>query len=273
MKEKKLYWLKMKQGFFDDKAIKKLRSLAGGDTYTIIYLKMLLTSLKENGIIYYDGIESTFPEEVALEISENPDDVKMTMAYLQAKGLLETNIDQNFLFMTEVPELVGSETTAAARKRKQRAKNLNLERNNVTNASHLGHTDIDIDIEKDIDIDIEKECERTNSKPYSDNCIQNGYKLDTEVRLDNKKSNEPEKPVRHKYGEYQNVLLNDNDFEKLKAEFPDDWEDRIERLSSYMRSTGKSYKDHLCTIRNWARKDNKHSPAGGKSILEEWGNA
>lgn len=65
----------------------------------------------------------------------------------------------------------------------------------------------------------------------------------------------PPKPVRHKYGRYKNVLLTDEDFDKLKQEFPSDWGDRIERLSEYIASSGKSYKNHLATIRNWARKD------------------
>jgi len=60
---------------------------------------------------------------------------------------------------------------------------------------------------------------------------------------------------RHKYGEYENVLLSDSDMEKLKDEFPNDWNERIERLSYYMESKGKTYKNHLATIRNWARKD------------------
>ena len=89
-------------------------------------------------------------------------------------------------------------------------------------------------------------------------------------------SDEP-KETRHKYGEYKNVLLSDKDFEKLKAEFPSDYEERIERLSAYMRSTGKSYKDHLATIRNWARRDKeKEKPAekpksGIKSDEEVYG--
>lgn len=61
--------------------------------------------------------------------------------------------------------------------------------------------------------------------------------------------------VKHKHGQYGNVLLTDEDLGKLKTEFPVDWSDRIERLSEYMASTGKSYKNHLATIRNWARKD------------------
>lgn len=62
------------------------------------------------------------------------------------------------------------------------------------------------------------------------------------------------KPQKHKYGEYKNVLLTDDELQKIKTEYSD-WEDRIERLSSYVASTGKSYKSHYATIRNWARKD------------------
>jgi hypothetical protein len=62
------------------------------------------------------------------------------------------------------------------------------------------------------------------------------------------------KETRHKYGEYSNVLLTDSDMKKLKEEFPTDWGERVERLSAYMASTGKSYKNHLATIRNWARR-------------------
>ena len=67
-------------------------------------------------------------------------------------------------------------------------------------------------------------------------------------------SSKPKKPTKHKHGEYNNVLLTDAELEKLKAEYPD-YEERIERLSSYVASTGKSYKSHYATIRNWARKD------------------
>ena len=77
-----------------------------------------------------------------------------------------------------------------------------------------------------------------------------------------KESNTKKKEPRHKYGEYQNVLLSDSDIEKLKTEFPTDWEERIERLSYYMESKGKSYKNHLATIRNWARRDRSGNKAG-----------
>lgn len=69
------------------------------------------------------------------------------------------------------------------------------------------------------------------------------------------------KPTRHKYGLYENVLLTDEDYRKLQEEFPHDYSDRIERLSEYMASSGKPYKNHLATIRNWAKKDKPQTQA------------
>ena len=113
--------------------------------------------------------------------------------------------------------------------------------------------------------------------------IPNGYQMDTQYRLgkdslelgkdslDEDMSDEPTKPTRHKYGEYKNVLLSDEDYAKLISEFPD-WEERIERLSSYIASTGKRYKNHLATIRNWARKDKEQAPQkkGTMETAFEW---
>lgn len=82
------------------------------------------------------------------------------------------------------------------------------------------------------------------------------------------------KKVRHKYGEYSNVLLSDEDMEKLKAEFPNDYQERIERLSEYMASSGKTYKNHLATIRNWARKDKNNDGQNSANVSKtdgsEW---
>lgn len=60
---------------------------------------------------------------------------------------------------------------------------------------------------------------------------------------------------KHKYGEYLNVLLTDDELKKLKEQFPVDWSDRIERLSEYIATTGKTYKSHLAVIRAWAKRD------------------
>jgi len=113
-------------------------------------------------------------------------------------------------------------------------------------------------------------------------CIQHVSTLDTQVRLgkdrvrlelgeDSIEEAEPPKTVRHKYGLYENVLLTDEEFQKLQEEFPHDCFERIERLSEYIASTGKKYKSHLATIRAWARKDtvkNMDGRKGGNVFLE-----
>ena len=85
---KRYYWLKMPEDFFKSLRIKKLRKLAGGDTYTIIYLKLQLLSLNSEGVLQYKGIEKTFEEEIALEIDEDVENVIVTMNYLRTCGLL-----------------------------------------------------------------------------------------------------------------------------------------------------------------------------------------
>ena len=117
---KKYYWLKLKEDFFRDKKIKKLRRIAGGDTYTIIYLKMQLLSLKREGKLIFEGVEENFVEELALEIDEEPDNVKMTVAFLLSNKLIE-EIDEDEYMLPQAVESMGSESSSAARMRKHRA--------------------------------------------------------------------------------------------------------------------------------------------------------
>lgn len=86
--------------------------------------------------------------------------------------------------------------------------------------------------------------------------------LDIDIDLVNKeKINRKEKPVKHQYGTYNNVLLSDVELQKLQAEFPTDWQERIDNVSGYCRSHGKAYRDYLATIRNWARRDARQGNA------------
>ncbi len=101
---KRYYWLKLQKDFFTQPKIKKLRKIAGGDTYTIIYLKMQLLSLNNGGKLFFEGIEENFPEEIALTIDEDPDNVKVTVQYLLSQGLIEPCSETEFL-MTETQSL------------------------------------------------------------------------------------------------------------------------------------------------------------------------
>lgn len=153
--KKRYYWLKLPKNFFLQKEIKKLRNIAGGDTYTVIYLKMALLSISEEGRLYFDGIEEDFASELALELDEEVENVKITIAYLLSVGLLET-IDEDEIFLTSVPSMIGSEAASTQRSRKSRNSKKALQCNtSATPVQHQCNTEIEIEKEKDKEIDIE----------------------------------------------------------------------------------------------------------------------
>ncbi|VJJ19360.1 putative phage-associated protein [Streptococcus pneumoniae] len=146
LKNKRYFWIQLAQDFFKSKEMKLLRKIAGGDTHTIIYLKMMLISLEDGGHIYYDGLADNLAEEIALVIDENVEDIKITLIFLESKGLLTRNSDRDY-FLEQVPEMVGSETASTRRSRKHRELQ-KLHCNTIATTCN-GDIDIDKEIEKD----------------------------------------------------------------------------------------------------------------------------
>ena len=93
--EKRNYWLKLKEDFFTQLQVKKLRKIAGGDTYAIIYQKILLFSIKTNGYVIFQGIEKTFAEELALILDEEVDNIKITLEFMKVNKLIEKTKNEN----------------------------------------------------------------------------------------------------------------------------------------------------------------------------------
>ncbi|WP_431689658.1 phage replisome organizer N-terminal domain-containing protein [Peptostreptococcus anaerobius] len=148
---RRYYWLKLKEDFFTDKRIKRLRKISGGDTYTIIYLKLLLLSLKDSGKLYYDGVETDFIKELALTIDETEDDVMVTVNYIVAQGLMEIITENDEYFLTEIPSLIGSETASTRRSRKSRGQKA-LQCNTGATSCNLFQQNCNGDIEIDKEI-------------------------------------------------------------------------------------------------------------------------
>lgn len=63
------------------------------------------------------------------------------------------------------------------------------------------------------------------------------------------------KVTKHKYGEYKHVQLTDTQLKELQNEFPNNWQEWIDRVDTYCESSGKHYNNYLATIKNWAKKD------------------
>ncbi len=117
---KRYYWLRLKEGFFDSKHIKYLRSQTDGDKMTIVYLQLQLKSLKSDGVIKYDKLLPSCNEEIAFDLGEPIELIDKTISLLKTLKLVE-ELDDDSLYLTAVKELVGSETNAAQRMRKMRS--------------------------------------------------------------------------------------------------------------------------------------------------------
>lgn len=151
MSSKKYYWLKLKNDFFSDFKIKKIRKIAGGDTYTIIFQKIMLLSIREDGIIKFHGIEKTLHEELSLILDEDVSNVEITLSLMNSIGLIEQLTDKEFL-LPSVPALIGSEGDTAERMRKHRQK-MNSQKQLSSHCDALvtkSDTEKEIELEKDI---------------------------------------------------------------------------------------------------------------------------
>ena len=152
---KRYFWLKLHKDFFQRKEIKRLRKIAGGDTYTIIYLKMLLRSIMSDGKLYFDGLEDDFASELALDLDEKEENVQITIQYLLKSGLLEMCSDEEY-YLPDTKDSTGCETAVAVRVRRHREKQKALQCNaDVTQMKHLCNGEIEKELEKDKEIDKE----------------------------------------------------------------------------------------------------------------------
>ena len=143
---RRYYWLQLKDDFFNSKEMKLMRKLPGGEEITIIYLKMMLASLAEQGKLYFEGLAEDLAEELSLIIDEDPEAIRLTLMFLTKKKLLTTSDNYQFN-LEQVPEMVGSETASTRRSRKHREMQKLLQCNTTATKGN-GDIDIDIDIDK-----------------------------------------------------------------------------------------------------------------------------
>ena len=163
---KKYYWLKLKEDFFSQPKIKKLRRIAGGDTYTIIYLKLQLLSLKNEGNLYFEGIEDDFIEELSLTIDEDVENVKITVSYLIAQNLLE-EVEKDEFSLPEAKVSIGTESESTQRVRRLRERRKQQKSVTCNVDVTKCNTEIEIELEKEIKKDIDKEIKK-KKEPFED---------------------------------------------------------------------------------------------------------
>lgn len=163
---KKFYWLKLKDNFFQQKEIKKLRKIAGGDTYTIIYLKLQLLSLENEGVLVYEGVEKDFAEQLSYEIDEDRDNIEITLQFMNANKLIE-ELEENTFFLPKINECIGKESESAERMRRMRARQKEIKDKNVTllrSGDECDVTSVTCDTEKEKEKELEKKLDIEKEK-------------------------------------------------------------------------------------------------------------
>lgn len=163
-KTKIYFWLKVDKKFFDNLFIKRLKNMPGGYTMTVIYIRLMLESLEDDCILYYEGYFDSLVQELALKLDVSEDDINMTVAYFTKCGLIQID-DDGHATLSQAKAMVESETNWAKYKRDQRKNSQDLPKlENVQNKKTLSNS---------CPTEIEKE-NRVNSKSnnlYLDNIL------------------------------------------------------------------------------------------------------
>lgn len=145
---KRFYWLKIGATFFDDLKIQKLRKIAGGDTFTCIYLKLMILSLKNDGNIYFESIFEDIEDELAIKLNETVENIKATLVFCKSMKMIEI-YENKSLFFKQVKDITGSESSSAERVRKYRA-------STNKNKSKVLHCNKNVTTEKEKELDNKK---------------------------------------------------------------------------------------------------------------------
>lgn len=122
--DKRYYWLKLPEDFYDDDTIQWIEDQENGPAYVNFYLKLLLKSLSDDGrLIRYVG-QRLMPYDVkslARLTNTDTDTVRVALELFVKIGLIEM-LETGEIYMSQIDEMIGRETESARRKRKYRAR-------------------------------------------------------------------------------------------------------------------------------------------------------
>ena len=212
---RKYYYLKLKENYFDEDAIVLLESMQDGILYSNILLKLYLKSLKNGGKLQLDENIPYTAQMIATITRQQVGTVERALQIFMKLGLVEP-LPSGALYMSNIELLIGQSSTEGERKRRAR---LALQE------------------------------QKALPKAGADKCPPYQADKERERELDTGQT------ARAAYGRYENVFLSQSELDGLKADLPDKWNYYIDRLSCHIASSGKRYKSHAATIYKWAQED------------------
>lgn len=247
---KKYYYLKLKENFFDSDELIMLESQPDGHLYSNILLKLYLRSLKNEGKLMFNDRIPYNAEILAKVTRHNVAVVEKALFLFEELGLIE-KLDNGAIYMLDIQNFIGKSSNEADRIRDYRSR-INKEKQNLLDGSTnvvqmYDKSTPKIELEKELDLDIELDIKKDNSTPAP----SKSKKI---------------KPQKHKHGEFQHVLLTDDEFERLKKDF-NFYEELIKKLDEYIETSGKKYKNHNLVLRGWVL--NWYNEQGYKATRKE----
>lgn len=259
MNDKRFYWIKLKTNFFEQDAIDFLLSQPNGSDYIALYLKLCTMTANTNGQLATQIGEILIPYD-AQKIARDTkyfsvDTVVVAMELFKRLGLIY-EINDNLLQIANYENMVGSS------KMDEHAKRLNAERQRRFKANQKQKMlESNVTVTHGVTL-------KDNAK-IRDKSIENRDK-DKDICFDKSK------PTKHKYGEYNHVLLTDKEHEHLLELYGDSLDEHIRILDEYIETSGKKYKNHCLVIQKWVHerylkdhKNNEHVQLDSKFYTQE----
>ena len=217
---RKYYYLKLKENYFDEDAIVLLESMQDGILYSNILLKLYLKSLKNGGKLQLDENIPYTAQMIATITRQQVGTVERALQIFMKLGLVEP-LQNGALYMSNIELLIGQSSTEGERKRRAR---LALQEQKA-----LPKAGAD------------------KCPPYQADICPPEIEIEKEIEKERERELDTGQPARAAYGRYENVFLSQSELDGLKADLPGKWDYYIDRLSCHIASSGKRYKSHAAT--------------------------
>ena len=163
---KKYYYLRLKDNFFDSDELKILESMKDGYLYSNILLKLYLRSLKNDGKLVVNERIPYSADMLASVTGHQVGTIKQALSVFKDLGLIDV-LDNGAIYMLDIQNFIGKGSSEADRKREYRQR-IEADRTNVqTNLRQISDKstpEIEIEIEKEIEKEIDNKCASTKQK-------------------------------------------------------------------------------------------------------------
>lgn len=246
---KKYYYLKLKEGFFDSDDMKLLQSMKEGYLYSDILLKLYLRSLRQEGRLMYRETIPYTPDMIAAVTNHQIGTVEKAIKVLEQMGFIEI-LDNGAIYMSDIQNFIGQSSTEADRKRTYRSL-INAEKSRISEVGNVTNVETDVG-------QMSVQMSDKSTPEIRDKSIENRDKENINIlaRSSGKQTSEPE-------AEVEALILNDGS----------EWRPTEALFAEYVRLyPNVDVKQQFNVMRSWCLSNPKKrkTSRGIKRFVNSW---